>query len=88
MVQLGKALGFYIRKEEYEMVKEEKKPEKKKMINKELRNKIIEYSNESGGNDKEELILAGKLFGRGHLKVFAEFHESMENEPREVVIQI
>ena len=39
-------------------------------------------------SDKEELILAGKLLGRGHAKVFAEFLDSMDTEPREVVFQI
>ena len=48
----------------------------------------IGFSNESGGIDKEELILAGKLLGRGHPKVFAEFLDSMDTAPRELVFQI
>ena len=47
------------------MGKEEKNPEKKKMTNMDYGNIIIKYANESGGIDKEELILAGKLLGRG-----------------------
>ena len=51
-------------------------------------NIIIKYANESGGIDKEELTLAGKLLGRGHPKVFAEFLDSMDTAPRELVFQI
>ena len=47
------------------MGKEEMKPEKKKMTSMDYGNIIIKYANESGGIDKEELILAGKLLGRG-----------------------
>ena len=70
------------------MGKEEMKPEKKKMTNMDFGNIIIKYANESGGIDKEELILAGKLLGRGHPKVFAEFLDSMDTAPRELVFQI
>ena len=70
------------------MGKEEMKPEKKKMTSMDYGNIIIKYANESGGIDKEELILAGKLLGRGHPKVFAEFLDSMDTAPRELVFQI
>ena len=70
------------------MGKEEMKSEKKKMTSMDYGNIIIKYANESGGIDKEELILAGKLLGRGHPKVFAEFLDSMDTAPRELVFQI
>ena len=70
------------------MGNEEMKPDKKKMTSMDYGNIIIKYANESGGIDKEELILAGKLLGRGHPKVFAEFLDSMDTAPRELVFQI
>ena len=70
------------------MGKEEMKPEKKKMTSMDYGNIIIKYANESGGIDKEELILAGKLLSRGYPKVFAEFLDSMDTAPRELVFQI
>ena len=80
--------GSVLEQEEYKMGNEEMKPEKKKMTSMEYGNIIIKYANESGGIDKEELILAGKLLGRGHPKVFAEFLDSMDTAPRELVFQI
>ena len=80
--------GSVLEQEEYKMGKEEMKPEKKKMTSMDYGNIIIKYANESGGIDKEELILAGKLLGRGHPKVFAEFLDSMDTAPRELVFQI
>ena len=47
------------------MGKEEMKPEKKKMTCMDYGNIIIKYANESGGIDKKELIMAGKLLGKG-----------------------
>ena len=80
--------GSVLEQEEYKMGKEEMKPEKKEMTCMDFGNIIIKYANESGGIDKEDLILAGKLLGRGHPKVFAEFLDSMDTAPRELVFQI
>ena len=80
--------GSVLEQDEYKMGKEEMKPEKKEMTCMDFGNIIIKYANESGGIDKEELILAGKLLGRGHPKVFAEFLDSMDTAPREMVFQI
>ena len=70
------------------MGKEEMKPEKKKMTCMDYGNIIIKYANESGGVDKEELILAGKLLGKGDPIALVRYLDSMDTEPRELVFQI
>ena len=70
------------------MGKEEMKPEKKKMTCMDYGNIIIKYANESGGIDKEELILAGKLLGKGDPIALVRYLDSMDTEPRELVFQI
>ena len=70
------------------MVKEEKNPEKKKMTCMDYGNIIIKYANDSGGIDKEELILAGKLLGKGDPIALVRYLDSMDTAPRELVFQI
>jgi hypothetical protein len=70
------------------MGKEEMKPEKKKMTCMDYGNIIIKYANESGGIDKEELIMAGKLLGKGDPIALVRYLDTMDTEPRELVFQI
>jgi len=70
------------------MGKEEKNPEKKKKTSMEFGNMIIEYANESGGNDKEELIQAGKLLGREDPFALASYLESMDDSSRDMFFKI
>ena len=70
------------------MGKEEMKPEKKEMTCMDYGNLIIEYANESGGNDKKGLIKAGKLLGKGEPFALVRYLDTMDTEPRELVFQI
>ena len=70
------------------MGKEEMKPEKKKMTNMDFGNIIIKYANESGGIDKEELILAGKLLGKGDPIALVRYLDSMGDSSRDMFFKI
>ena len=70
------------------MGKEEMKPEKKKMTCMDYGNIIIKYANESGGIDKEELIMAGKLLGKGDPIALVRYLDTLDTEPREFLLQI
>ena len=70
------------------MGKEEKNPEKKKKTSMEFGNMIIEYANESGGNDKEELIQAGKLLVKEDPFALASYLESMDDSSRDIFFKI
>ena len=70
------------------MGKEEKNPEKKKKTSMEFGNLIIEYANESGGNDKEELIQAGKLLVKEDPFALASYLESMDDSSRDIFFKI
>ena len=70
------------------MGKEEMKPEKKKMTCMDYGNIIIKYANKSGGIDKEELILAGKLLGKGDPIALVRYLDSMDVSSREMFFKI
>jgi hypothetical protein len=70
------------------MGKEEMKPEKKKMTSMDYGNIIIKYANESGGIDKEELILAGKLLGKGDPIALVRYLDSMDDSSRDMFFKI